>query len=156
MLKNHKIKPKKHEMRRIARMDYPRCAKAWWVRIYKGCVMVSHHTFLDSGWGGKRKALKEAQKWRDKMEIQILGGCYTYGKPYRNMIQKNNSSGKTGVFYQTGYVRGYYYPSWTATWCDNGVPKLERFYVHHFSTSMDAKQAATKFRRGMEKILEGR
>ena len=156
MLKNQKIKPKKFEMRRIARMDYPRCGKGWWVRIYKRCLLHSHRTFNDQEYGGKRKSLKEAQAWRDIMEKRILGGKYSYGKPYRNMIQKNNTSGTTGVFYQAGYVKGRHYPSWTATWCDEGINKIERFYIHHFSSCLDAKIAATKFRKSMEKILERR
>ena len=144
------------EMRRISRMDYEGCAKGWWVRFTKGGVVFSHHMFKDKGFGGKRKALIAAKNWRDKMEKVLYGGMrpYTYGQPFRNIIQINNKSGTTGVFYQTGYSKGYYYPSWTAAWKErNGNQKVVRFYIHHYSKSSDAKKAAIRCRKDFERRL---
>jgi len=147
--------PKSNEMRRITRMNYTRCSKGWWVRIILG-IVITHGLFKDNELGGKRKALMVAKSWRDMTERYVYGELrpFTYGKPFRNLIQINNRSGKTGVFYQTGYVKGYNYPSWTATWSINGHNKIKRFYIHNYPSNAKAKQAAIEFRVQMEKKLE--
>jgi len=137
-------------------MDYKRCVKGWWVRFTRGEIVFSHHMFKDRGFGGKRKALVAAKKWRDKMEKVIYGGLrpYTYGQPFRNLIQINNKSGKTGVFYQAGYNQGHYYPSWTATWTgESGERRIKRFYIRHYHSSLAAKRAAVRFRMKMERKM---
>lgn len=117
--------------------------------------------FTDKHYGGKRKALIAAKGWRDRAEKQIWGKIrpYTYGQPFRDLIQINNKSGKTGVFYGAGHFKKgkkYVYPFWAATWSSKYNNKIKRFYVHHFSSSKGAKEAAVRFRLGIEKKLRGR
>ena len=147
-------------MRRISRMDYDKCGKGWWVRITKGSDVIAHRMFRDRKYGGKFRALIAAKAWRDRAERQIWGKIrpYTYGQPFRDIIQANNKSGKTGVFYGAGCFskgKGYAYPFWAATWSVKCKHKIKRFYVHHFSSGKKAKEAAVRFRLGMEKKLKG-
>jgi hypothetical protein len=152
------MKKRDEEMRRITRMDYKKCGKSWWVRICEKGSVVSHMVFADSKFGGKRKALIEAKRWRDKTEVEMFGEIqpYTYGKQFRDMIQVNNTSGKTGVFYGAGYTdRGKYcYPFWAATWVDrDGSKRVKRFYPHHYPSGMLAMEAAINFRVDKEKKM---
>lgn len=156
------MKKRSTSMRRISRMDYEKCGKGWWVRITRGSDVIAHRMFRDRGFGysytGKKKALVAAKTWRDRAERQIWGKArpYTHGQPFRDLIQTNNKSGKTGVFYGVGHFKkGYCYPFWAATWCSKHKNKIERFYVHLFSSSKKAKEAAVRFRLGIEKKFKG-
>lgn len=59
--------------RNITRMDYGR-THGWWVRVYRGRgadkICFSKH-FSDGVWGGKRKALEAARKWRAQTIRQL-------------------------------------------------------------------------------------
>ncbi|MBA7706238.1 hypothetical protein ES703_115089 [subsurface metagenome] len=147
-------------MRRISRMDYDKCGKGWWVRITKGSDVIAHGMFRDRKHGGKEGALIAAKRWRDIAERHIWGKIrpYTYGQPFRDLIQVNNKSGKTGVFYSVGrFKKGYTYPFWAATWSIKCKNNIKRFYVHHFSSSKKTREAAVRFRLDVEgKLKRGR
>lgn len=61
--------------RNITRIDYGR-GRAWWVRFQRGASgrpgreVISRH-FADSTYGGKRKALAAAKKWRDRTARRV-------------------------------------------------------------------------------------
>lgn len=64
-------RPSTHPLRGITRFDYDKWGQElWWVRFQRGTTLTSK-TFPDSKWGGKRKALKAAQLWRNRTEREL-------------------------------------------------------------------------------------
>ncbi|HNJ43641.1 MAG TPA: hypothetical protein PKZ53_24380, partial [Acidobacteriota bacterium] len=75
----------------ITRIDRPdRNHHAWYVRVaYKGTLVAKH--FADRKYGGKRKALSEAIKFRNQTETEM-------GKPRTDrVVVTRNPFNKTGV-----------------------------------------------------------
>lgn len=81
-------------LRNITRMEYER-TRGWWVRFQRndprtGAKAVTSRLFSDATYGGKRKALAAAMKWRDRTAKKV--------PPSRRSIHQ----GKRIVY---GYVR---------------------------------------------------
>lgn len=108
---------KKHKY--IGRIDYKH-THAYQVRI---CYLSSETThsklFSDGVYGGKRKALKAAIKWRDQIATDLgiehlLKISHKMAQPMPRQTWKRNSSGIIGVVYATNYKNGKEGAYWEA------------------------------------------
>lgn len=79
--------PKRNEysLRNITRVD-----GAWWVRFFQGRRVLDQAYFADSKHGGYDAALREAQVWRDLVEIELGPTRATNGLRCRPMPGKRS------------------------------------------------------------------
>jgi len=139
----------------ISRID-SKNTHGWYVRVYaKGAVFVSK-LFSDRQYGGKKKALENAIKFRDhnRMVAELVKANYksTKRKPFYNRKAKN-STGITGVNEIKGLVNGKLVHYFQATWSENGKIKIKKFYINSKRTRDEAFEAAVKYRKEMEEKL---
>ena len=113
--------------------------------------------FSDSVWGGKRKAREKA---RELYERILQENSQWMPVPYDTFLQRNNTSGKTGVNlyttvdrrYGTDKVRVY----WEATYHymkDGEKVNGHKRFGHHTYGEGRAKELAIEFRKGWEEVV---
>ena len=107
--------------------------------------------FSDNGFGGKRKALKAAQEFRDALEKKLRK--YTV-KELAQKPSKRNKSGVVGVrLHHQKDTRGdyiYYYWYWVAQWTDgHGRRKTKSFSCHTYGDEEAYRLACEARRKGV-------
>ncbi len=120
---------RKDDMRNITLMEYERKDKSgqtrgWWVRVKRGNQKFSH-LFSYNKYGGKENALKEAKRFRDKLEEEH-GEVKDLG--FQVSKTRRNKSGMIGVHRTPKTTRRpngkvYIYENWVATWIDPSTGK---------------------------------
>lgn len=117
-------KPVTNDMRNITPMEYERKDKSgqtrgWWVRVKRGNNKFSR-LFSYNKYGGKENALREAKRYRDKIE-QEFGEIQDLG--YQTYKTNRNKSGMIGIHREPKITRRpsgkvYIYDNWIASWID--------------------------------------
>lgn len=153
------------ELRHITRYDYcysGKCTKGWLVRLYRDLKIIAKKFFSDSKYeGGEKEALFMAKEWRDnklkelKMTLRESDWMY-YPPPYISELRSNNTSGVTGVFRYSCWIKKksgvYLYEEWKAAWSENGKPKIKAFSINKYGEE-GAKELAIAHRKKMEIFL---
>ena len=146
--------PRKNPRRNISRIEvYASQGNhhgGWEVRMQRQGKKYSKF-FADGQWGGRRKALREAQQYRDELERRL--------KPYSvKKLAENpsirNSSGITGVrkevrtWENDGYE--YRYEYWIAQWTDGlGRRRTRSFSIARYGEQEAFNRALAVRRQGV-------
>lgn len=129
--------------RNIVRIDHEASRTYGWRVTVQRKGQIIAKTFSDGIYGGKRKALKNAEEYRNVLLSQHL--------PFEHLIwacsrlRKNNTSGIPGVGRydilgnaNTGRRDAFWLASWTN---ENGVGRKRKFYVSRYG-EREAKRLA--------------
>jgi len=111
--------------------------------------------FADKKCGGKRKALRLAQAYRDEL---LRDNPPLSRQEYSGIRRRNNSTGVVGVYryskpylLKDGTVRECWY--WEAIWpTTRGDSRIARFSVNKFGEAGAFNKACAARRRGFEQI----
>jgi len=107
--------------------------------------------FSDTEYGGKRKSLVAARKFRDELEAKLKG--YS-SKHLSNQLRANNTSGVPGVRYveevDPRWESKPCYGYWIAQWSpEKGVRKTKRFSVEKYGDEEAFRLAVQARKRGV-------
>ena len=145
MEKNKKIK-------NICRIDNDENSTHAWLATVQRKRKITIKMFSDVALGGKKKALKAAIEFKNKVLADISE--YEYHIHIRSILRKNNTSGIPGVGrYETirNVKTGRRDAYWEAFWDDeNGKKRGRRFNVARYGEE-DAKKMAVLLREEMLK-----
>ncbi len=138
------LRNKPYELRNIERLK-PRLGKktdnlGWWVRFLIENERISE-SFSDNKFGGKEKALKAAQIFRDAMERKVRPK-QTEHKP--NVKTKRNRSGIVGV----NRTKNYWQTHWTKT---NGEITTRKFSIKVYGEKEALRMAIEARTEGLAK-----
>ena len=141
--------------RNITRMDYVK-THGWWVRIVRRKQETSK-LFSDRVHGGKGKALKAAQAWRDAIKDCLPSHIKHAHASFWLNPPSHNTSGRVGVFYtewERYRTNGRYdsWSGWIAAWREDKRPKVARFSIANYGYQQ-AKRLAIAAREEAERRL---
>lgn len=120
--------------RNIIRVDHEASRTHAWRVTLQRHNDIAVKTFSDAIYGGKRRALKAAEAYRD--ELLRRYSPYAHAIWVRTRLRRNNTSGIPGVGrYEervnrnTGYTRVF----WLASWVNElGASRKRKFMVSHY------------------------
>lgn len=83
-------------------------------------------------YGGKRKAFKAAQQWRNAIlkEYKITHVLYEYQSDTPRKNYKPNRSGVIGIYNTSTHINGHKYPSWWVRWSYHKVQKQTAYSIN--------------------------
>lgn len=126
------------------------------VRIVRRGVERSRY-FSHKLWGGKRKSLQAAIRWRDQMLVILKGSRTRFMKTPRNKI----STGVTGVSRTIKYDKrkDKSYLCYTVFWIKDGKPRNKTFQVGNVKSvtadqELHAYRTAVAFRKAYEYAID--
>lgn len=140
--------------RNIIRIDHEASrTHAWRVTVQRHNDIVVK-TFSDATYGGKQKALKTAEAYRD--ELFRRHSPYAHAIWVRTRLRRNNTSGIPGVgrYEQvdnptTGSVRVF----WLASWVDEqGDSRKRKFMVSHYGERQAKRLAVAERERQLNLV----
>jgi len=134
----------------ISRLDQESVGThGWQVRFQRKGVRQGRF-FSDSEWGGKRRALAIARKYRDQLLAQAERQDAVAGRAVRvqTVVTRRNQSGVVGVSrISQRSAKGDEYHFWQASWTSpDGTRETVRFSVRKFGDE-EAFQRACEARR---------
>lgn len=134
----------------ISRLDQESVGThGWQVRFQRKGVRQGQF-FSDSEWGGKRRALAIARKYRDQLLAQAERQDAVSGRAVRvqTVVTRRNQSGVVGVSrISQRSAKGDEYHFWQASWTSSdGTRETVRFSVRKFGDE-DAFHRACEARR---------
>ncbi len=141
-------------MKGISRIDSNH-THGWFVRVFRDGGTHSK-MFSDGVHGGREKALKDAQEYKEEYERQhppSYASTRLRMKPLRN-----NTSGVVGVSDTHDRSKtGKKLPCFSVSWRpQKNVTRCKKFYYHHYDSREAAFEAAVEFRKAREHdILAG-
>jgi hypothetical protein len=135
--------------RNIIRVDHEASrTHAWRVTLQRRHDIVVK-TFSDSLHGGKRKALKAAEEYRD--ELLRRYSPYAHAIWVRTRLRRNNTSGISGVarYEERAHLnRRYIRVFWLASWVNKqGDSCKRRFMVSHYGERQAKRLAVAERER---------
>ena len=156
------IVPKK-DMFGITRLKYERNGPGWWVRLnFVDMVPTVQRTFCNSEYGGVKKALKAALRFRDEERYKLeQQGVHLSPTKVRPILRKSNETGISGVelVIQHRWANSETYYAWRVTWAERlkGKKKgrAKHFGFNAWGGSCEAYAEAAYFRHEIEKKLYG-
>lgn len=140
--------------RNIIRVDHEASrTHAWRVTVQRHND-IAVKTFSDAIYGGKRKALKAAEAYRD--ELLRRYSPYAHAIWVRTRIRRNNTSGIPGVARyeeranpQTSYIRVFWLASWVN---EQGDSRKRRFLVSHYGERQAKRLAVAERERQLNRV----
>jgi len=138
--------------RNITRIDRETTG-GWLVRVTRKGKLTSWY-FNDEQYGGKRKALTAARKYRDELEKTLRG--YT-AKQLAKKKRSNNTSGVAGVRLveesDPRWPSEPTYQYWIAQWSPKkGVRRTKRFSVQKYGNEKAYRMALAARRKGVAEM----
>lgn len=116
----------------ITRMEYANVL-GWNVRVYVDSAPVEPKLFSDGVYGGKRKALAAARKYRDRIVRKYKVVPISRRKQHYHVRDARNASGYVGVTLQrtrrSGRTVSY---SWIASFMKNGKQHKQSFSIREY------------------------
>ena len=152
-----KTKNKKTRYPGISRID-SKHTHGWYVRVYANGGVLKSKLFSDRIFGGKKKALENAIKFRD--HYQMVAALHkskepnSRRKPFYKKPPKNNTSGVVGVNEVKTTMQGREVHYFQATWSEEGKAKSKKFYITSKRSREEAYEMAVDLRKSKEKMLE--
>lgn len=141
----------------ISRID-SKHTHGWYVRVYANGGVLKSKLFSDRLFGGKKKALDNAIKFRDHYQMVAAlhksKGRDSRRKPYYKKPPKNNTSGVVGVNEVKTTMQGRKVHYFQATWSEDGKPKSKKFYITSKRSRDEAYRQAVDLRKSKEEMLE--
>jgi hypothetical protein len=140
--------------RNIVRVDHEASrTHAWRVTVQRHND-IAVKTFSDAIYGGKRKALKVAEAYRD--ELLRRYSPYAHAIWVRTRLRRNNTSGIPGVGRyeqldnpKTGSVRVFWLASWVN---EQGDSRKRRFMVSHYGERQAKRLAVAERERQLSLV----
>jgi hypothetical protein len=141
----------------ISRID-SKHTHGWYVRVYANGGVLKSKLFSDRIYGGKKKALENAIKFRDHYQMVAAlhksKGQNSRRKPFYRKPPKNNTSGVVGVNEVKTNMQGREVHYFQATWSEEGKAKSKKFYITSKRSRDEAYAMAVDLRKSKEKMLE--
>lgn len=124
----------------ITRMDHGN-THGWWVRVYKDSKPLESKLFSDGVYGGKEKAKKEAQDYRDKVVKKHKIIPVHLRKTREHSVDSRSTSGMVGVTLSMSDKSGSTRVHWSARFMEKGRQRNVSFSVRKYGYEGAFKKA---------------
>lgn len=115
----------------ITRMDHGN-THGWWVRVYKDSKPLESKLFSDGVYGGKEKARKQAQDYRDKVVKKHKIVPVHLRKTREHSVDSRSTSGMVGVTLSMSDKSGSTRVHWSARFMEKGRQRNVSFSVRKY------------------------
>jgi hypothetical protein len=124
----------------ITRMDHGN-THGWWVRVYKDSKPLESKLFSDGVCGGKEKARKQAQDYRDKVVKKHKIVPVHLRKTREHSVDSRSTSGVVGVTLSMSDKSGSTRVHWSARFMQKGRQRNVSFSVRKYGYEGAFKKA---------------
>jgi hypothetical protein len=127
----HPAKSKGLGLTYITRMDHGN-THGWWVRVYKDSKPLESKLFSDGVYGGKEKAKKQAQDYRDTVVKKHKIVPVHMRKTHEHSVDSRSTSGMVGVTLSMSDKSGSTRVHWSARFMEKGRQRNVSFSVRKY------------------------